>query len=57
MKFSILSTAALLAAPAAAEIYFKEQFNDEVRGSLLLFKVLNLDIQNYILRLFIALVE
>lgn len=31
MKFSILTTAALLSAPAAAEIYFKEQFNDEVR--------------------------
>merc|ERR1712038_1922792 len=28
-KFSILTTTALLAAPAAADIYFKEQFNDE----------------------------
>jgi hypothetical protein len=31
MKFSLLTTAAFFAAPAAAEIYFKEQFNDEVR--------------------------
>jgi calreticulin len=29
MKFSLLTTAAFFAAPAAAEIYFKEQFNDE----------------------------
>ena len=31
MKFSILATIALCAGPAAAETFFKEQFNDEVR--------------------------
>jgi hypothetical protein len=30
MKFSSLVIAAALSVPAAAEIYFKEQFNDEV---------------------------
>ena len=30
MKFSLLATA-LAVAPAAADVYFKEQFNDEVR--------------------------
>jgi len=29
MKFSVLTASALLSAPAAAEIYFKEQFNDK----------------------------
>jgi len=29
MKFSILATASLFAASASAEVYFKEQFNDE----------------------------
>jgi hypothetical protein len=36
MKFSSLVIASVLAVPAAAEIYLKEQFNDEVgaaRGS------------------------
>lgn len=30
MKFSLFATAALFAAPVAAEVYFKEQFDDEV---------------------------
>ena len=32
MKFTALAAAALIAGPAAAEVYFKEQFNDEVRA-------------------------
>jgi hypothetical protein len=32
MKFSALAALSLIVGPAAAEIYFKEQFNDEVRG-------------------------
>jgi hypothetical protein len=32
MKFSQLALLSLLAAPVAAEVYFKEQFNDEVRN-------------------------
>jgi hypothetical protein len=31
MKFPTLATLALIAAPVVAEIYLKEQFNDEVR--------------------------
>jgi hypothetical protein len=31
MKFSVLATLALVVGPAAAETFFKEQFNDEVR--------------------------
>jgi len=34
MKFSTLAIVAALTTPVAAEIYFKEQFNDEVRWSL-----------------------
>ena len=30
MKFSLLAVLATCAAPAAAEIYLKEQFNDDV---------------------------
>ena len=30
MKFPALATLALIAGPAAAEVYFKEQFNDDV---------------------------
>ena len=30
MKFSVLAVVAAFAAPTAAEIYFKEQFNDDV---------------------------
>jgi hypothetical protein len=30
MKFSVFATLSLIAAPVAAEVYFKEQFNDEV---------------------------
>ena len=30
MKFSALAAIALVVGPAAAEVYFKEQFNDEV---------------------------
>jgi hypothetical protein len=32
MKFSALAALSLLAGPAVAEIYFKEDFNDEVCG-------------------------
>jgi len=31
MKLSLLAASFLAAAPVAAEVYFKEQFNDEVR--------------------------
>lgn len=32
MKFSIIAAAALSAVPASAEIFMKEQFNDQVRS-------------------------
>jgi hypothetical protein len=35
MKFSALVTAALLS-PVTAEVFFKEDFNDDVRSSILL---------------------
>jgi hypothetical protein len=34
MRISSIVFLAALAAPTAAEIYFKEQFNDEVGGDL-----------------------
>ena len=34
MKFSQLALLSVLAAPVAADIYFKEQFNDGVRFGL-----------------------
>jgi len=33
MKISSIAVLAALAAPAAAEVYLKEQFNDKVRRS------------------------